>query len=106
MCFAASLEVVVQRWIIPASAGACLLVLVVATSGTYEWARSVTEAEAKLATEIVRSRTERSSMVGWDSELPGGGVVRVEVYRRDYDTDAEWQGAIQDMLKLFPPTQP
>jgi len=95
-----------RAWIGPAAAGAGLMCLVIATAGAYSWAASVTQAEASLATEIVRASAERTSMVGWDSELPGGGLIRVEVYRRDYDTDAEWQGAIQEMLKLFPPVTP
>lgn len=43
---------------------------------------------------------ETTTMIAWTSN-----GIRIEVYRRDYDSDQEWQDAAAALMKIYPPDQ-
>lgn len=44
-------------------------------------------------------------MASWTHTLPGGGVIQVAVYRRDFDSQEAYIKGIANMMTLYPPDE-
>ena len=49
---------------------------------------------------------EAVSVISWNHTLASGGVIHVEVRRRDYETEALYDAAVAAKLLLYPPDPP
>ena len=74
-----------------------VLIVAVAAIALASWTQAL-KRTALDETRAILSRVENTTMIAWTSN-----GIRIEVYRRDYDSDAEWQAAAEAMMKLYPP---
>lgn len=45
-------------------------------------------------------------MTEWDHTLPSGGVIHIQVLRRDYGSEQEYDAAVAAKIVLYPPDPP
>lgn len=55
---------------------------------------------------MIAMSVETKTMVEWTHSLPGGGQIHVVVYRRDYETEQDYDDAVAAKLVLYPPDPP
>ena len=72
----------------------------VSSAGAVAWMHSTT---SHVEERMQQLRREIISMISWTHTLPGGGVIRVQVLRADYETEAAYDEAVAAKLVMYPP---
>ena len=70
------------------------------------WAWWIYEAVLASPRPAVLVTEESRAMISWTHTLPSGGVIRVQVLRADYETEAAYDEAVAAKLLQYPPDPP